>query len=1132
MRFLSAIIINLPFLVACQPMRCAAQVAPFQKETLISGIYSPVSLAFLPNDRALIITLGGSILITSPLSQRPVSTSPYMSLTDVSNVGEHGLLEILLDPQFSVNHYFYLFYTTTTFLHRVARFTDLGLTGDAASELVIWESTSPFAQCCHAGGAFVFASDGTLLIGVGDDFDPVAAQDLANDHGKIHRFNTDGSIPVDNPFYDNTPGNLNANGVHKSVYGYGLRNPFRGSYDDPTGRFILGVVGGNDVYLSWEDIRLSTAGANHGWPFCGDGGRDTTTGQCNDPQYADPVFSYRHSGAGAAVTGGFVYRGTMFPPEWQGRYFYGDYVRSWIRSLTLGSNNEVLGDSAFMDTTLLGGAPATSVVKLIGAPDGSLYYVSIYDDQITYAGSIERVFWNLDHAPVCGHATVDPSSGPGPTLQVQFTDTASDPEAQPLTYVWFAGDGAPGDTGQTVVHQYNSPGFYGAREVVSDGILAITCPTVSVHVGSPPGAQIMSPADSSFFNAGDVVSFVGAGFDDGPLTEASYGWTVVFHHNEHIHPEVGAIGTSTFGLVVPTTGHGFTGDCYYVVKLTVTDADGLTGTYTVRIYPRKVNVTLTSTPLGLEVLMEGLPYITPFTFDQVVGEQLALSLASADQCVNGQNWSFTAWSDQGPFTHSFTVPASDTSVIAQFTTTGPCAYCGEGLSFDGVDDRVSIPAFVLGGDWTIEFWLRASAGMDQGDAIIGNASDLSLDLKNGQLHLFQGSDLLTSSVSVIPDHWDHYAITRQADTLRLYVNGILDQAASAVVFPGTITITSMGTGINPGSFGGELDEVRIWSNARTQTLIAQNMSIHVDPADPGLFAYWRFDQPPAAQVIDDISTGGHDGVRGADLMAASDDPTFFAVNGPMQYACARSLAMQLKVLLQGPFDGTLGRMKDDLRLLGLIPLVEPYTSMGFVQVGGGGETIMTSVLQTTGPSAIVDWVLIELRNANDPASILITRCALLQADGDVVDVDGTSLPAIVVDRPDYYIAVRHRNHFGAMTAQPLSFANGPVVADFSSPALSCFGTAARLDRQGTLLLWAGNTILDASIKYMGVANDRDPILVDVGGTIPTHVSSGYLSTDVNMDGQVKYAGAHNDPDIILQNIGGNTPANTRTQQLP
>ena len=83
-----------------------------------------------------------------------------------------------------------------------------------------------------------------------------------------------------------------------------------------------------------------------------------------------------------------------------------------------------------------------------------------------------------------------------------------------------------------------------------------------------------------------------------------------------------------------------------------------------------------------------------------------------------------------------------------------------------------------------------------------------------------------------------------------------------------------------------------------------------------------------------------------------------------------------------------------------------------------------------------------------------------------------------------------------------------------------------------MCLWMGNTIFDSEVKYTGLDNDRDPILVDIGGTVPTATISGYHNTDCNMDGTVKYTGLENDRDPILVNIGGTVPTATRDEQLP
>ncbi|MCB0812225.1 MAG: hypothetical protein KDB87_03545, partial [Flavobacteriales bacterium] len=143
--------------------------------------------------------------------------------------------------------------------------------------------------------------------------------------------------------------------------------------------------------------------------------------------------------------------------------------------------------------------------------------------------------------------------------------------------------------------------------VVSDGSNSVSCGQVEITVGAPPTAQIDLPLDGSTFQAGTVVTFMGSGSDDGPLSEASYAWDVVFNHDQHIHPETGATGTSEFDLVIPAAGHGFSGNTWYTVTLTVTDADGLQATSSITIHPEKVDLLVDSDPSGMEVVIDGMP---------------------------------------------------------------------------------------------------------------------------------------------------------------------------------------------------------------------------------------------------------------------------------------------------------------------------------------------------------------------------------------------------------------------------------------------------------------------------------------------------------------------------------------------
>ena len=240
--------------------------------------------------------------------------------------------------------------------------------------------------------------------------------------------------------------------------------------------------------------------------------------------------------------------------------------------------------------------------------------------------------------------------------------------------------------------------------------------------------------------------------------------------------------------------------------------------------------------------------------------------------------------------------------------------------------------------------------------------------------------------------------------------------------------------------------------------------------------------------------------------------------------------VRAKVYLQGAYQNDFIEQRDDLRMAGLLPVSEPYSAMGFSL----DDTLQTNalVLSWSLGAAIVDWVLVELRDPLEPGTVLNRQVGLLRASGDVVAPDGVS--AIAFDRPDgpYQVAVRHRNHLGVMTALPVALAQSPTTLDFRDPALPTWGAEAQREVNGVRMLWSGNTLLDDALRYTGAANDRDPVLARIGGIIPTNVVGGYWPEDVNLDGLVKYAGVANDRDLILQNIGGSVPTAVRWEQLP
>ncbi|WP_146141543.1 beta strand repeat-containing protein [Spirosoma oryzae] len=285
------------------------------------------------------------------------------------------------------------------------------------------------------------------------------------------------------------------------------------------------------------------------------------------------------------------------------------------------------------------------------------------------------------------------------------------------------------------------------------------------------------------------------------------------------------------------------------------------------------------------------------------------------------------------------------------------------------------------------------------------------------------------------------------------------------------------------------------------------------------------------------------------------------VTATTSFVAAATAQLSMRVLLQGALTNstTAGRMRDDLRSKNLIPTTEPYTALGFAQAGGGGGEAISSpatVLAVTGANAIVDWIFVELRSAANPAQVLATRSALLQADGDIVGVDGVSAlnftSNVLNNVATCYVAVRHRNHLGVMTASPVSTSALSSV-DFTNAATAyqlpvgnaLRTTAPQAKESGYYALWAGNTLADNQIVLQGPDNDADPvffdILSDTGNTagftnfIRNNVYSG---NDIDMDGRVIFQGPNNEIDYIFFNAL-NHPDNVKAyanfiikQQLP
>jgi glucose/arabinose dehydrogenase/PKD repeat protein len=627
----------------------------FVNEVVVPGIATATTIAFLPDGRMLVGELTNRVLLVQPGASQP-DPQPLLDLGYTYQFGEQGLMDIAVDPNFAVNGYIYLYYTKgfpgAQNRNRLSRFTLSGNSVVDGSETVLWEDDR-VANHEHHAGAIAFGNDGKIYFTTGDQFVPSAAQQLDNYWGKILRINPNGSIPLDNPFHDGAGPNKDA------IWAYGLRNPYRMSIDAVTGRMYIGDVGGNNASSAIEELNLGVASANYGWPLQeGSGGL---------PGATPPIFSYHHNNRDAAITAGFVYRGSQFPSEYQGSFFFGDYAQNTIRRLTFDPHGNVaqvfdfLPANGNLDELLPG-----DVVKLIEGPDGCLYYVDIGFDgaYAPNAAAIRRIRYVAGNEPPVVVTAANPTVGI-PPLQVSLSSVGSfDPEAQPLSYLWSFGDGTT-STQPNPVHTYASAGPYVATLRVSDGVSFILSDPIEVNVGTPPTPTILGPANGGFFRAGDVIAFSATATDpeDGTLPASAFSWEIRFHHAGHVHPAGVFTGTPSGELVIPTSGHDFQGDTNYEIVLFVTDSSGLTSSTSVTVYPEKVNLSFTAPP-GLTLQVDGINRQTPFVLDTLIGYHH--TIAALDQVSGNTVYVFAGWSDGGLQTHDIIVPTTDQSYVATF----------------------------------------------------------------------------------------------------------------------------------------------------------------------------------------------------------------------------------------------------------------------------------------------------------------------------------------------------------------------------------------------------------------------------------------------------------------------------------
>jgi hypothetical protein len=292
------------------------------------------------------------------------------------------------------------------------------------------------------------------------------------------------------------------------------------------------------------------------------------------------------------------------------------------------------------------------------------------------------------------------------------------------------------------------------------------------------------------------------------------------------------------------------------------------------------------------------------------------------------------------------------------------------------------------------------------------------------------------------------------------------------------------------------------------------------------------------------------------IVVDADDGSGSSYDLNISCPSANQVKLNPKVFLQGALlsNANTNIMRDDLRTLSYLPTTSPYTDTA---------TCLSSVFNSGGTSGtgninddIVDWIWIELRDENDNTSIIKGKSALLQKDGDIVDLDGISELSFDIQHNNYFVAIKHRNHLAVISDSVFALTDQLTTVDFTNTSTPItFGTNAQAVVSGTpnvLALWAGDVNNDGKLNYIGAESEipfissqvfNDPNNSLFGGPpVATYNSLGYYNADIDMNGQTIYIGAGSDIPFLSGNIFNN-PSNslfggppiatyTFTQQLP
>src|SRR4029077_15539699 len=323
------------------------------------------------------------------------------------------------------------------------------------------------------------------------------AQDLTNLLGKMLRINSDGSIPLDNPFVQSTT-------ARHEIWAFGLRNPFTFAFKRSTNLIYINDAGEH----TWEEIDLGQGGANYGWA--------AAEGATNNLAYTSPIYYYGHD-VGCVITGGAFYSppNPKFPAFYIDKYFFADYCSGFIRVL----------DPTTSQATAFA-THAKEPVDLQVGNDGTLYYLA------RGTSSVMAVRYSTDFSPIITIQPVSQLISAG--SPVSFSVVASGPT--PYTYQWQRNGvditGATASSDKFTATLTDNGAQFRVRVTNPYGNGLSKAATLSVTSDKPPTALLLTPVAGTLYHGGMNIKYSGSASDkeDGDLPASAFTWRVDFHH--------------------------------------------------------------------------------------------------------------------------------------------------------------------------------------------------------------------------------------------------------------------------------------------------------------------------------------------------------------------------------------------------------------------------------------------------------------------------------------------------------------------------------------------------------------------------------------------------------------------------